>query len=306
MEIGAVAPELRGPTRRVPRMPLGSAWGRRLTRSLMRLRPAGKLDGVQVQNVDNAEPGLRIYRPGTVRSDAALLWIHGGGMIVGAAAQDDRMCGNTARELGIVVVSVEYRLAPEHPFPAALDDCHAGWSWLQDNARQLGVSQSRVVVGGESAGGGLAASLTQRIHDAGHRQPAAQWLFYPMLDDRTAARREFDSVNHRIWNNRANRVGWRAFLGVEPGAAEVPAYAAAARRQDLTGLPPAWIGVGDIDLFYTEDHEYSERLRAAGVEVTFDVTPGAPHAFLSWATETTIAREHVHRARTWLRNTLSP
>ncbi|MGL4647777.1 MAG: alpha/beta hydrolase, partial [Caldilineaceae bacterium] len=206
-----------------------------------------------------------------------------------------------ALALGVVVVAGEYRLAPESPFPAALDDCAAAWAWLQDAAPQLGVDPERVAVGGESAGGGLAAGLVQRIHDAGGVQPAAQWLFSPMLDDRTAAKTELDAINHPIWNNRQNRYGWQAYLGVEPGAAQLPDYAAPARRGDLRGLPPTWIGVGDIELFYAEGRTYAERLAAAGVDCTLDLVAGAPHAVEAVARESRIAQEYVARAHEWLR-----
>jgi acetyl esterase/lipase len=162
------------------------------------------------------------------------------------------------------------------------------------------VDPNWVALGGESAGGGLAASLAQRLHDAGQTQPTAQWLFCPMLDDRTAARHELDQVAHFVWNNRLNRYGWRSYLGAEPGVNGVPAYAAPARREDMRGLPPTWIGVGEIDLFYEEDRAYAERLRAAGIAVTFDVVPGAPHGIMSWAGDTSIARAHIRRAQTWL------
>jgi len=239
---------------------------------------------------------------------AALFWIHGGGLVIGRAVQDDRLCALTARELGILVVSVEYRKAPEHPFPAALEDCLAGWRWLQCEAERLRVDPTRIALGGQSAGGGLAASLAQRLHDADTRAdgdasgmvPIAQWLFCPMLDDRTAARKELDRVDHFVWNNRLNRFGWRSYLGVDPGVASVPAYAVPARREDVNDLPPAWIGVGDIDLFYDEDCNYAERLRAAGVQVTLDIVPGAPHGFGAWASNTSMAQDHIARARAWL------
>ncbi len=202
------------------------------------------------------------------------------------------------------MVSVEYRLAPEHPFPAALDDCLAGWRWLQRDAPRLGVDPARIALGGESAGGGLAASLVQRLHDDGEAHPVAQWLFCPMLDDRTAAREELDRVNHFVWNNRANRFGWHSYLGVEPGAVTTSPYAVPARREVLQGLPPAWIGVGDIDLFYEEDQVYANRLRQAGVDVTLDVLPGAPHGSEAWAAGTTIVRDYVGRAQEWLRQAL--
>jgi acetyl esterase/lipase len=306
MELSRVAPELRAPMRRVTRIPIPMerAWVRRVIQTLLAVMPATKLDGVSIEQPRDAAPSVRVYRPAAPRSPAALFWIHGGGLIIGRAVQDDRICALTARELGIVVVSVEYRKAPEHPFPAALDDCLAGWRWLQRQAPRLGVDPTHVAVGGESAGGGLAASLVQRLHDAGETPPVAQWLFCPMLDDRTAARKDLDTVDHFVWNNRVNRFGWRSYLGVEPGAPSAPTYAVPARREGLRGLPSAWIGVGDIDLFYDEDQAYARRLQAAGVEATFEVAPGAPHGITSWAPDTTIARGHIRRALAWLGRTL--
>ena len=278
--------------------------GRSIARVALTLMPAAKLDGVTIERITDAGPGVRVYRPSVVRSPAALFWVHGGGFVIGRAVQNDRFCGEAAAALGIVVVSVEYRKAPEHRFPAAVDDSEAGWDWMQRESGALGVDPARVAVGGESAGGGLAACLVQRLHDRVGTQPAAQWLFCPMLDDRTAARRELDAIDNLVWNNRANRFGWRSYLGVEPGAATLPAHAAAARRDDLAGLPPAWIGVGDIDLFCEEDLAYADRLRAAGIRVTTDVVPGAPHGFEVWAPDSALARAHLALARDWLRDTL--
>jgi acetyl esterase/lipase len=308
MDLARVAPELRGPVRRLPPIPARNAVVRRLVRAAMVLVPTVTVDGVDLTLIDRrTEPRLRlrVHRPRVPRSTAALLWIHGGGLVMGSPAQDDRLCAATARELGIVVVAVEYRLAPRHVFPAALDDCAAGWAWLQEAASWLGVDPTRVAVGGQSAGGGLAASLVQRLHDSGGPQPAAQWLFCPMLDDRTAARRELDGVGHRVWNNRLNAFGWGSYLGVAPGASSVAPYAVPARRSDLGGLPPAWIGVGDIDLFHDEDQEYASRLRAAGIDTTVEVVAGAPHGFEAWAAGTGIARDYVASAQAWLWKTLS-
>ncbi|WP_328648722.1 alpha/beta hydrolase [Amycolatopsis sp. NBC_00348] len=291
MKLAEIAPELRGPARRLPRLPLDRPFGLWLVRRTMaRMRP------VAVPDVDiEVTAGLRIYRPREPRSDLTLLWIHGGGLVIGNTVQGDAFCGETARELGITVVSAEYRLAPEHPYPAALDDCHAAWKSARDHA----ADPARVVVGGQSAGGGLAAALVQRLCDEGER-PLAQWLFCPMLDDRTAARRDLDARRLRGWDNRLNRLGWRAYLGQDPGAAVLPHYAAPARRENLTGLPPAWIGVGDIDLFHHEDVEYARRLRAAGVGTTVHIEPGAPHGFESWAPDTGIVRGYLATARAWL------
>lgn len=191
---------------------------------------------------------------------------------------EHEVCAHYARELGILVVGVDYRLAPEHPFPAALDDCYAALRWLHDRAEQLGVDPARIAVGGASAGGGLAAGLAQRAHDLAEVPVALQVLTYPMLDDRTVLRRDHAGRGRILWTPASNRYGWTSYLGHPPGAAEPPPYAVPARRADLAGLPPAWIGVGELDLFHDEDVEYARRLEAAGVPVTLHVEPGMYHA----------------------------
>lgn len=301
-----VAPELRSKMMTVPAPVIGSGIGRWMLRGVMKMMRGKAHAGVRVET-RTAEGGvkLRVYTPEEGRTGAALLWIHGGGLVIGSAMQDDTFCADTARDLGLVIVSTAYRLAPDFPFPAALDDCHAAWTWLQHSAAALGIDPARVAIGGQSAGGGLAASLVQRIHDAGGVQPAAQWLFCPMLDDRTAARRELDTVGHFVWNNRSNRIGWSAYLGGAAGAGHVPDYAVPARRDDLRGLPPAWIGTGDIELFYDEDKAYAERLNAAGVNCALDVVAAAPHGFEALAPNTTVAQAYLSRARTWLGRALA-
>jgi acetyl esterase/lipase len=298
-----VAPELRRLVRLLPPLPLGTPLGLRATRVLTALAArGGSVDGVRLRELPAGAVRVRVFTPDGASTGgpcAALLWVHGGGFVMGTALQDDRFCAATARDLGIVVVSVRYRLAPEHPFPAGVDDAFAAWLWLRGNAATLGVDPARLAVGGQSAGGGLAACLVQRIHDAGAGTPAAQWLFSPMLDDRTAARSP-DGARHRVWDNGLNRIGWQAYLGTAPGGAEVPPYAVAARRTDLAGLPPAWLGVGTVDLFHDEGLAYAAALRAGGVDCTLDVVPGAPHGFESWAARTTLTRAYLGRARTWL------
>ncbi|WP_344376122.1 alpha/beta hydrolase [Agromyces tropicus] len=277
-------------------------------------RPA---EAVRFERIDFAVPGtgVRVFTPAGApvsaeapspesesesRARGALLWLHGGGLVIGDAAQDDAWCARLAERLGIVVVSVEYRLAPEHPFPAPLDDCVAAWQWLQDAAAARGIDPIRIAVGGQSAGGGLAAALAQRLLDDGGPQPAAQLLYCPMLDDRTAARRDLDAVRHFAWTNRDNLVGWSSYLQASPGADVVPDFAVPARRAELSGLPPAWIGVGDIDLFHDEDLAYAEALRGAGVACTVDVVPGAPHGFESIARGADVTHAFHARARAWL------
>jgi acetyl esterase/lipase len=307
MKASLIAPKLRKPLRRAALpLPLGSSLGRRVLRLLGKLLvpDANRLHGVRLEVQKSLRPPLRIYHPQAKGSGAALLWIHGGGFVLGNAALDDPLCASTARALGIVVVSVDYRLAPEYPFPAPLDDCYAAWRWLQRAAPSLGIDARRIAIGGQSAGGALAASLVQRVHDAGENSAAAQWLFCPMLDDRTATRRDLDAMKHWVWNNRSNATGWRLFLAQEPGSVDLPRYAVPARRDDLRGLPPAWIGVGEIDLLHAEDQEFAGRLHASGVDVTFTSIPGAPHGFESWAFDTKLAQDFILNAQRWLQRAL--
>ncbi|WP_074015266.1 alpha/beta hydrolase [Actinomyces polynesiensis] len=231
----------------------------------------------------------------------ALLWIHGGGLVVGAAVQDDARCIAVAEALDIVVASVDYRLDPQDPYPAAIDDCHTAWGWLVHRAAQRGIDTARLAIGGQSAGGGLSAALVQRVHDEGGPQPTAQWLFCPMLDDRTAADHGHDAVHHFVWTNDSNRVGWSSYLGQQPGAATTPPYAVPARRTDLSGLPDAWIGTGDIELFRDEDRACAEALTRAGVDCTLDEVVGAPHAFETYAPRAPVTRGYMHCATEWLR-----
>jgi acetyl esterase/lipase len=275
-------------------------------RAAVRLMPVPKSDAVTVSKRRAGSVRLRIYTPRGARSGAGLLWIHGGGLLFGDAKQDEVLCLSTAERLGVIIVSANYRFAPEHPFPAAHDDVRRAWQWFLDNAAELGVDPGRIAIGGESAGGGLAAALVQRIHDDGGVQPCGQWLFAPMLDDRTAARAELDEVDHPIWNNAANREGWSGYLGTEVGTASAPPYAAPGRRDDLAGLPPAFLTWGDIELFADEDRAYADALERAGVPVHIDVVAGAAHGFENWAKDTPVARALIGRAQNWLKRALAP
>lgn len=299
MNIDDVDPVLRTAVTRLPAPRVDTSWGRALGRAGLRLMPAAKVEGVSISDVSSEGARVRVYRPTHPTSDAALLWIHGGGYVIGAAKMDDRFCAETARDLGIVVVSAEYRLAPRHPFPAAHDDCLAAWRWLRAHAADLDVDPDRIAIGGQSAGGGIAAGLVQRLRD--ERAPVlAQWLFCPMLDDRTAALREPVGDDHFIWSSRSNRAGWSAYLGQEPGSPTTPAYAVPARRENLAGLPPTWLYSSDIELFDDEVVAYAGRLYDAGIDTTLHEVQGAPHGFESWAPDTQPARELLAAARGWL------
>ena len=247
---------------------------------------------------------LRVYTPARSKTRAALLYIHGGGMMIGAPQMDDGLLSNLAAELDILIVSPEYRLAPEHPYPAPIDDCHEAWQWMLDNSSQRGIDTKKIAIGGESAGGGLAAGLVLRIHDEGGPRPIAQWLFCPMLDDRTAIDRSLDQVDHYIWSNKLNLAGWTSYLGAKIGTEQVPSYAGPSRRVDYNGLPKAWIGVGDVELFYQEDKKYAENLKAAGVPCELDVVAGGPHAFEGLAPEAQVSKDYMARAKSWLKAAL--
>lgn len=269
-------PELRTVARFLPRG-VGGPGAMRISRALLSLTSRRRPPrGVTVEPLGTAS--VRVHRPPATEAapHPGLLWIHGGGYIQGSPAQDDRFCSLVASRLGAVVAAVEYRKAPEHPYPAAIEDCHDGLVWL---SQQPDVDPARIAVGGASAGGGLAAALAIYARRQGRVAPAFQLLVYPMLDDRTALRDDIDETNFRLWNIKSNRFGWRSYLGREPGSPGVTGTEAAAREEDLAGLPPAWIGVGTCDLFLDEDRAYAERLQRAGVPVCLHEEPGAFHGF---------------------------
>jgi acetyl esterase/lipase len=225
--------------------------------------------------------GVRLHRPADgSQPGPALLWIHGGGYVIGSAQQDDELCRRFARDAGVTVAAVDYRLAPEHPYPAPLDDCYAALAWL---AALPAVDPARIAIGGASAGGGLAAALALLARDRGDIRPALQLLAYPMLDDRSGSTPE--NPNYRLWGPKTNRFGWAAYLGNADPKIAVPA-----RHDDLSGLPPAWIGVGTHDLFHDEDLAYAARLTAAGVPCQIETVPGAFHGFDLVAPKASVSR----------------
>lgn len=305
MDIERINPELRRLYRWLPHLRMDWPWLLWLLRRLPAPRPAAGTDRVAVEDHDLVHAAVRLYVPRARANGAALLWIHGGGMLIGSIAQNDRECIAYADDLGILVASAEYRLAPEHPFPAPLDDCFEVWEWLQSRAAELAIEPGRIVVSGQSAGGGLAASLAQKIRDAGGVQPAGQALFCPMLDDRTAARRELDALKHKLWNNRSNFAGWSHYLGHPAGEAEERDHAVPARRADLAGLPEAWIGIGGADLFLEESQAYRERLEAAGVPCDFYIAPGGFHGFEGLAPAAQVTRDLFASNYAFLRRVLA-
>ena len=247
-----------------------------------------------------------VYTPSTEASGRPCLhWIHGGGYLFGSGLEVNARVNRWVEDLGCVVVSVDYRLAPEHPYPAPLDDCDAAFRWSIDNADELGIDPGRMVVGGTSAGGGLAAALAIRARERGGVQPVFQFLVYPMIDDR-AITPSSGIDGARVWSRGANELGWRAYLGERFGAADVPAEAAPARVENVAGLPPAWIGVGSIDVFRDEDITYASRLLAAGITTELHVYPGAPHGFEAIAADSAVARACQRDISEGMRRALRP
>jgi acetyl esterase/lipase len=208
-----------------------------------------------------------------------LVWIHGGGYVLGTA-DDDLQLKTIVSQVGCAAVSVDYRLAPESPFPAGVHDCYAALAWTHTQASTLGLDTRRIAIGGSSAGGGLAAALGLLARDRGELPVSFQLLLVPMLDDRTAVHPEPHPYTGEFgWTPHNNYFGWTALLGREPGGQDVSPYASPARAESLAGLPPTYIATGALDLFLEEDMEYARRLMRVGVPTELHVYPGAFHGF---------------------------
>ncbi|MEM1264374.1 MAG: alpha/beta hydrolase [Pseudomonadota bacterium] len=223
----------------------------------------------------------------------AVIFMHGGGYILGKPDSNLARLQTLATQHGCVVVAPQYRLAPETPFPGALEDNYAALKWVYDNAPALRVDRSKLIVMGDSAGGGHAAALAIAARDRGEIPIALQILNYPMLDDRTGTNPADSNKGGLLWDGASNRFGWSAYLGQAAGAARVPAGSVPARVTDLNGLPPTWIGVGDLDLFVAENLAYANRLIAAGVPTEVVVVPGAYHAFDMIAANASATQRYV-------------
>jgi triacylglycerol lipase len=235
----------------------------------------------------------------------AVLHMHGGGYVIGSAPMSMMSNQRTAADAGCVVVSVDYRLAPETRHPGPVEDCWAGLRWLHDKAVVLGVDPTGVAVMGESAGGGLAAGLALLARDRGGSAIAHQHLIYPAIDDRTGLGDPNPYVGEFVWTPESNRFGWSSLLGPEAGGEAVDAYGAAARATDLSGLPSTYIAVGALDLFVDEDIDYARRLIRAGVPTELHVYPGAFHGF-DIAVEATVTKTAYRNSLAALRRALHP
>lgn len=271
--------------------------------SLMRMLPGPR--GIRseerfIARPDGSRLRLRLYAPPDAPSGApGVLWLHGGGYVLGAPEQDGGTCSRLVESIGAVVVAPDYRLAPVAPYPAALDDAYTALRWMRDAAPSLGVRDDQLVVAGNSAGGGLALALSLLARDRGEISIAFQMPLYPMIDDRcaTESARENDAP---VWDSMTNRNAWKVYLGDLDGTDRVPPYAAPARATDLAGLPPLFTYVGELEPFRDEVVDLVDRLRAAGVPVTFEVFPGCYHGFDVVAPGAAVSRRALAAQETWL------
>jgi acetyl esterase/lipase len=257
-----------------------------------------------VERHDVVVPGdpdvtIRVHRPVGVDGPLPCFYaIHGGGYVLGSYSMDDARFDAWCPEFNCVGVSVEYRLAPETPYPGPLEDCYQGLKWVYDHHAELGVDPDRIGIGGTSAGGGLTAGLALLARDRSEIPVLFQLLDCPMLDDRQETASS-QLAGLQIWNRESNTFGWRSYLGDLYGTDDVPAYAAPARATDLSGLPPAYVCVGAVDGFRDEDIAYATRLSQADVPTELHVHPGAPHG-VALFTETAVARRYTQGIAEWV------
>ena len=248
---------------------------------------------------------VRVHRPVGVEGPLPAVYaIHGGGYVIGTYESDDARFEVWCVKHRCIGVSVEYRLAPETPYPGPLDDCYAGLAWTVEHADELGIDAGRIGVLGTSAGGGLAAGLALLVRDRGELSLAFQLLECPMIDDRQVTpSSRLDGL--AVWSRASNEFGWRSYLGDRYGTDDIPAYAAAARATDLAGLPPALVNVGGADGFRDEDIDYALRLGQAGVATELHVYPGAPHGVQMFPGSDAARRWNRHENE-WLARQLHP
>jgi acetyl esterase/lipase len=264
----------------------------------------------RVERTDQVVPGdpavsVRVHRPkGAEGALPCVYSMHGGGYVLGTNLFDDMMFDDLCPKLGVIGVSVDYRLAPETPYPGPLEDCYRGLQWTYEHAETLGIAADCIGVMGVSAGGGLAAGLCLLARDRGEIPVAFQLLDQPMLDDRqiTPSSRQDELA---VWSKNSNTFGWKAYLGDLYGRDDVPATAAPARSTDLSRLPPALVSVGAADGFRDEDIDYATRLNQAGVPTELHVYPGACHGFNVMAPHAEVSKQSMRNMHDWLRAQLA-
>lgn len=272
------------------------------------------LDGHDVVHTEVSVPGppgapdvaLSILRrAGGSGSAPGIFHIHGGGMIM-----LDRFFGaaglvELVETFDVVVTSVEYRLAPEHPDPAPIEDCYAALCWVAEHAAEIGIDPASILVHGESAGGGLAAGVALMARDRGGPALIGQVLMCPMLDDHNETVSSHQYTDRSFWNRQSNDIGWTALLGDRRGGADVSPYAAPARADDLGGLPPAFLDVGSAEVFRDEVVAYAGRIWAAGGQAELAVWSGGFHGFELFAGDAAVSRAAKAARHSWIRRLLT-
>jgi acetyl esterase/lipase len=247
-----------------------------------------------------------ICRPAGLTTPAPGVYhIHGGGMMFGDNRSVMPIMLDWIEQLGVIVVSVDYRLAPEHPHPAPVDDCYAGLLWTAAHAAELGFDPCRLLIAGASAGGGLAAAVALMARDRGGPALIGQMLGCPMLDDRNQTPSSYELDGDAVWDRTSNLTGWRALLGAAQGGPDVSPYAAPARAADLSGLPPAYLDVGSVETFRDETIDYAARIWRAGGDAELHVWPGGFHGFELMAPEAALSVAARQTRIDWVRRTAS-
>ncbi|MFF1908479.1 alpha/beta hydrolase [Kitasatospora sp. NPDC058218] len=278
--------------------------------TLRELRADGRFEVAELRvprAPDGPDVTLVSARPaGIPRPLPLLYYLHGGGMIMGNAwSVVPQLLREWALPLELAVISVEYRLAPRTRHPGPLEDCYAGFVWAAEHAAELGIDADRIVLGGKSAGGGLAAALALLTRDRGGPAPIGQLLLCPMLDDRGTSFSSHQMAGLDTWDRTSNATAWQALLGDRYGAADLSPYAAPARATDLSGLPPAYLDVGSAETFRDEDVAYAQALWQAGGQAELHVWPGAFHGFDTLAPRSALARDAREARLRWLRRILA-
>ena len=241
--------------------------------------PRVTVENVMIINGGVPDLRVRIYRPTTKSKEyPAILWTHGGGHIVGSPELYESLLLKMTRELDCIIVAPDYRLAPENPYPADVNDCYAALKWMTNHRKsRLPIDKDRVAVVGDSAGGGLAVAVAMKARDEKGPAICFDMPLYPQLDCTDETESSYQILDHRVWNRDANEFAWRAYLGDD--RAKVEPYASPARAENLSGMPPTYIMIGTLDMFRDETIDYAQRLMSAGVPVELHVIPGATHAF---------------------------
>ncbi len=250
-------------------------------RAVFASMPVPKDDAVEVHDeVIGGNLRVMVYKPKSEQKDfPGLLWIHGGGHIVGVPEQDAALCIKFAKEAGCIVVAPDYRLAPEHKYPADVEDCYNALVWMTEN---LPVRKEKIAVAGQSAGGGLTAAVTLMARDKKGPAICFYMPLYPMLDCRTITPSTYQITDHRVWCRDFNLAAWKMYLGYDvntDNVKDVPKYASPALVENLSNLPPAYMMVGTLDPFRDESIAYAQRMIQAGVPVELHVVPGCTHGF---------------------------